>query len=73
MPVNLSAPPTVETSDDRLWTVRQASQWLSLTEHALRSMLRREQIPHEAIFRMGRRIRFRSNALRAWVRDRHSA
>jgi hypothetical protein len=63
----------IEGEDDRLWTVRQASAWLSLTEHALRSMLRREQIPQEAIFRMGKRIRFRSNTLRAWVRDRRSA
>lgn len=63
----------LQAEDDRLWTVRQASAWLALTEHALRGMLRREQIPSGAIFRMGRRIRFRSDALRAWVRDRNSA
>ncbi len=63
----------IEGEDDRLWTVKQASTWLSLTEHALRSMLRRDQLPREAIVRMGRRIRFRSNALRGWIRDRLSA
>jgi excisionase family DNA binding protein len=52
---------------DKLWTVRQAADWLSLTEHALRTMLRRNQLPSEAILRIGRRIRFRSNALRAWT------
>lgn len=52
---------------DALWTVRQASAWLSLTEHALRTMLRRNQLPAEAIVRIGRRIRFRSAELRAWL------
>lgn len=60
----------IEADDDRLWTVKEASAWLSVTEYALRGMLRRDQLPRESIFRMGRRIRFRSNALRAWVRNR---
>lgn len=55
---------------DALWTVRQACAWMSLTEHALRTMLRRNQLPAEAIVRIGRRIRFRSNALRAWLAQR---
>ncbi len=53
---------------DKLWTVKQAADWLSLTEHALRTMLRRNQIPLDATLRIGRRIRFRSDALRAWIR-----
>ena len=53
---------------DKLWTVKQAAEWLSLTEHALRTMLRRNQIPQDAIVRLGRRIRFRSDCLRTWVR-----
>ena len=53
---------------DPLWTVRQASAWLAVSEHALRCMLRRNQIPTEAIFRIGRRVRFRSEALRLWVK-----
>lgn len=55
---------------DPLWNIRQACSWLSLTEHALRTMLRRNQLPAEAIIRIGRRIRFRSTALRAWVERR---
>jgi excisionase family DNA binding protein len=57
---------------DPLWTIRQACAWLSLSEHALRTMLRRNQLPAEAVVRLGRRIRFKSTALRAWV-DRRSA
>jgi excisionase family DNA binding protein len=53
--------------DDGLWDVRQAGRWLSLTEHAVRTMLRRNQLPAEAIVRIGRRIRFRSAELRAWL------
>ena len=55
---------------DPLWTVRQACSWLSLTEHAVRTMLRRNQLPPDAIVRIGRRIRFRSSALRAWIERR---
>ncbi len=50
-----------------LWNIRQASAWMSLSERALRAMLYRNQVPPEAIVRIGRRIRFRSDALRAWI------
>jgi excisionase family DNA binding protein len=53
---------------DPLWTVRQASAWLAVSEHALRCMLRRNQLPAAAIVRIGRRVRFRSEALRLWVK-----
>jgi hypothetical protein len=53
--------------DDGLWDVRQAGRWLSLSEHALRTMLRRNQLPAEAVVRIGRRIRFRVDLLRAWI------
>ena len=56
------------TPTDPLWTVRQASAWLAVSEHALRCMLRRNQLPPEAIVRIGRRVRFRSEALRLWVK-----
>ena len=58
---------------DPLWTVRQASAWLAVTEHALRCMLRRNQLPPEAVVRIGRRVRFRSEALRLWVKRGHPA
>jgi predicted DNA-binding transcriptional regulator AlpA len=50
-----------------LWTIRQASAWMSMSERALRCMLHRNQVPREVIIRIGRRIRFRADALRAWV------
>ena len=53
---------------DPLWTVRQAIAWLAVSEHALRCMLRRNQLPSEAIVRIGRRVRFRSEAMRLWVK-----
>ena len=64
--------PKPETADriaepEPLWTVAQAARWLSLTEHAMRTMFRRRQIPAEAVVRLGRRIRFRSDVLRGWV------
>ena len=65
--MTMSLLPSVE---DGLWDVKQASQWLALTEHALRTMLRRNQVPPEAIVRIGRRIRFRSDVLRAWIQAR---
>lgn len=56
---------------DGLWTVRQASQWLSVTELSLRTMLKRRQIPKGVILKLGRRIRFRSDLLRTWVLEQH--
>ena len=53
---------------EALWTVRQASAWLAVSEHALRCMLRRDQLPSEAIVRIGRRVRFIPEALRLWVK-----
>lgn len=60
--------PSLLLPADPLWTVRQASAWLAVSEHALRCMLRRNQLPQEAIVRIGRRVRFRSEALRLWVK-----
>lgn len=41
--------------------------WLSMTQEALRCMLRRNQVPAGVIVRIGRRIRFKPAALRAWI------
>jgi predicted DNA-binding transcriptional regulator AlpA len=50
-----------------LWTIRQASSWMSMTERALRCMLHRRQVPRDVMVRIGRRIRFRPSELRAWI------
>jgi len=57
----MKLPPPVEP----LWTIRQASEWLSMSERGLRCMLQRNQVPKDLIIRIGRRIRFRSSPLRA--------
>ena len=59
----MELPPSIEP----LWNIRQASEWLSMSERALRCMLQRNQIPKAVIIRIGRRIRFRAAPLRAWI------
>jgi hypothetical protein len=59
-----------EASIESLWTIRQAAAWLSMTEHAVRCMLRRRQVPEALIVRVGRRIRFKAQELRRWILER---
>jgi len=56
-----------------LWTVKQAADWLSMTELSLRSMLKRRQIPASVLLKFGRRVRFRSEMLREWALSQRSA
>ena len=56
-----------------LWSVRQAAQWLSISEMSLRTMLKRRQIPAELVLKLGRRVRFRSDLLRAWAIGQRAA
>lgn len=65
--------PIIPFPKDGLWTVRQACEWLSVTEHSLRTMLKRREIPPEIILKLGRRVRFRSDLLREWVLAKHCA
>jgi len=58
---------------EKLWTVKQAAEWLSISEQSLRTMLKRRQIPAPAILKLGRRVRFRSDILRDWVLRQCSA
>lgn len=59
--------------ESKLWNVKQAADWLAVSELSLRSMLKRRQIPAEAIIKLGRRVRFRSDALREWALCQRSA
>ena len=65
--------PVIPFPADGLWTVRQACEWLSMTEHSLRTMLKRREIPPEIILKLGRRVRFRSDLLRDWAIAQRSA
>jgi predicted DNA-binding transcriptional regulator AlpA len=56
-----------------LWSVREASRWLSITELSLRTMLKRRQFPPDVVLKLGRRVRFRSDLLRAWAIGQRAA
>jgi excisionase family DNA binding protein len=58
---------------ERLWTVKQAAEWLSISEQSLRTMMKRRQLPAQAILKLGRRVRFRSDVLRDWALRQCSA
>ena len=64
-----AAPATQEP----LWNVKQACAWLSITEHSLRTMLKRKQFPPGCVLKLGRRVRFRSDILRDWALRQQSA
>ena len=64
---------TTHFTKDGLWNIRQACEWLSVTELSLRTMLKRREIPAEIIVKLGRRVRFRSDLLRDWVLKQRSA
>ena len=64
--------PIIPFPKDALWTVRQACEWLSVTELSLRTMLKRREIPLEIILKLGRRVRFRSDLLREWAIQQRS-
>jgi len=59
--------PVAAVVQDKLWTIPEAAEWLSVTELSLRAMLKRRQIPSTVILKLGRRVRFRSDALREWA------
>jgi hypothetical protein len=50
-----------------LWTVEQCAQWIAVTVMSFRCMLRRREIPEEAIVRIGRRVRLRADVFQRWV------
>lgn len=73
-PLN-SGPATVPGSvvAEKLWTIREVAGWLSMTEMAVRAMLKRRQFPQAALLKFGRRVRFRSDILRDWALRQRSA
>jgi len=50
-----------------LWTVEEFANYLRVTVGAARAMIRRGQVPAEAVLRIGKRIRVRSAVIRGWV------
>jgi hypothetical protein len=50
-----------------LWTVEEFANWMRITTMAARCMLRRRELPQEAILKIGRRVRLRVDILQEWV------
>lgn len=60
--------------NENLWTVRELSGFLSLSPAAVRSMLKRREIPENCVRRVGkRRLRFIPGAVREWLNLAQSA
>jgi len=51
----------------QLWTVEEFAQWMRITTMAARCMLRRREIPADAVIKIGRRVRLRAELVQEWV------
>lgn len=60
-------------SPETLWTVEDFAAWLRITPMAARAMLRRRELPPESVVKIGRRVRLRSEVVKAWVLKREPA
>ena len=58
---------------ETLWTIEDFAVWLRITPMAARAMLRRRELPREAILKIGRRVRLRAEIVKAWVLKREPA
>ena len=67
------APAAPATPVEKLWTVKEVAQWLSMTEMSVRAILKRRQFPAALLLKFGRRVRFRSELLRDWALRQQSA
>jgi len=50
-----------------LWTVEEFAQWMRITTMAARCMLRRRELPPDAVIKIGRRVRLRADLIQEWV------
>lgn len=50
-----------------LWTVEEFAAWMRITTMAARCMLRRRELPAEAVIKIGRRVRLRADLVQEWV------
>ncbi|MEK7469262.1 MAG: hypothetical protein AAB074_17955 [Planctomycetota bacterium] len=56
------------TAEPLLWRVDEAADFMRISPDALRSMMRRREIPLECILKMGkRRVRLVTAKLLAWI------
>jgi excisionase family DNA binding protein len=50
-----------------LWTVEEFAAWMRITTMAARCMLRRRELPAQAVIKIGRRVRLRADLVQEWV------
>jgi hypothetical protein len=58
---------TIQNKPIEIWTVEEFAVWMRITPMAARCMLRRREIPQEAILKIGRRVRLRADILQEWI------
>jgi Helix-turn-helix domain len=61
-------PPSPEPSPEpSLWAISDVAQFLKVTVKAVRCMLQRRIFPESCLLKIGARVRFRPELVRAWV------
>src|SRR5206468_370898 len=60
-------------AQETLWTIDEFSAWMKITPMATRAMLRRHNLPANAIVKVGRRVRIIARIVQEWVLKRNSA
>lgn len=63
----------VDKPELQLWTIEDFARWIRVTPMAVRAILKRRQLPPEAVIKIGRRVRIRADLARNWVLTRQSA
>lgn len=58
---------------DELWTIRDFAEWFKVSIPAVRGILRRRELPPEAVIKVGRRVRLKAELVKQWVLRRQSA
>jgi hypothetical protein len=58
---------------ETLWTIEEFASWLRITTLAARAILRRRELPPDAVLKIGRRVRLRAELVKAWVLKRRPA
>ena len=57
-----------DLDDQELWTINEFAEWLRISSAAARAMLRRRELPEQAVIRIDRRVRIRSEIIKDWFR-----
>jgi hypothetical protein len=58
---------------ETLWTIEDVAAWLRVTPLAVRAMHRRREFPPGSVLKLGRRVRFRAEVVKAWILKQQTA